>query len=198
MARVLRLPYPVGGEGFVKKYIVALTDEEQGELLELTRKGECKARRLKRALVLLAADEGKLDRQIAAEVRVHGVTIERIRKRYVTEGLEAALAERPRPGAARKLDGHQEAMLVALCCSDPPEGRAKWTMPLLADRLVELTELESLSDETVRVALKRGVQALAEEAMVLPAGRRGVRGDYGGRAGVVRGAVRPEAPGGVL
>lgn len=139
-----------------KKYIVELTQEERTRLLELTRKGECKARRLKRALVLLSADEGKVDREIATEVRVHEVTIERLRRRFVEGGLEAALSERPRPGAARKLDGHQRAMLVALACSDPPDGRAKWTMQLLADRLVELTELESISDETVRVALKKG------------------------------------------
>lgn len=140
----------------MKKYIVGLTQEERVSLLELTRKGECRARRLKRAMVLLAADEGKLDREISMEVRVHEVTIERIRRRFVEEGLEAALSEKSRPGAARKLDGHQEAMLVALACSEPPRGRAKWTMQLLADKLVELTELESLSDETVRVVLKKG------------------------------------------
>jgi transposase len=140
----------------VKKYIVGLTDEEREKLEGLTRGGECKARRLKRALVLLAADEGKLDREIAGEVRVHAVTIERIRRRFVEEGLEAALSEKPRPGKARKLDGHQEATLVALACSDPPAGRAGWTMQLLADRLVELTGLDSISDETVRVALKKG------------------------------------------
>lgn len=156
LAGVLRLPCPVGVEGAVKKYIVGLMQEERSRLLELTRKGECKARRLERALVLLAADEGQLDREIAGEVRVHQVTVERIRKRFVEEGLEAALSEKPRPGKARKLDGRHEAMLLALCCSDPPGGRAKWTMRLLADRLVELTELESISDETVRQALKKG------------------------------------------
>ncbi len=98
----------------MKKYIVELTDEERGELLVLTRKGECKARKLKRAQVLLAADEGKLDREIAGAVRVHTVMIKRIRKRFVGEGLEAALSEKPRPGKALKLDGHQKAMLLAL------------------------------------------------------------------------------------
>ncbi len=140
----------------MKKYIVELTDGEREELLGLTRKGECKARKLKRAQVLLAADEGKRDEEIAGAVRVHKVTVERIRKRYVEEGLEAALTEKPRPGKAAKLDGHQRAHLVAIACSDPPLGRAKWTMRLLADRLVELMELDSISDETVRVALKRG------------------------------------------
>jgi transposase len=140
----------------MKMYIVGLTDEERRELSDLTRKGECKARKLKRAQVLLAADGGKIDEEIAGAVRVHVVTVERIRKRYVEEGLEAALSEKPRPGKAPKLDGHQRAMLVAMACSDPPGGRAKWTMRLLADRLVELTELDSISDETVRVALKKG------------------------------------------
>ena len=114
----------------VKKYIVGLTQEERAELLDLTRRGECKARRLKRALVLLAADEGKTDRETSGAVRVHEVTIERIRKRFVEGGVEAALSERPRPGQRKKLDGHQEAMLLALACSDPPDGRAKWTMQL--------------------------------------------------------------------
>ncbi len=140
----------------MKKYVVGLTDEERRELSDLTRKGECKARKLKRAQVLLAADEGKIDEEIAGAVRVHVVTIERIRKRYVEEGLEAALSEKPWPGKAPKLDGHQRAHLLAIACSDPPGGRAKWTMRLLADRLVELTELASISEETVRVALKKG------------------------------------------
>ena len=139
-----------------KKYIVGLTDEEREELLGLARKGECKARKLKRALVLLSADEGKLDREVAGEVRVHEVTVERIRKRLVEGGLEAALSEEPRPGKAPELDGRQEATLVALACSDPPGGRARWAMRLLADRLAELTGLESISDETVRVAPKGG------------------------------------------
>jgi transposase len=140
----------------VKKYIVELTEEEREDLLGLTRKGECKARRLKRAQALLAADEGKLDREIACEVRIHKVTIERIRKRFVEEGLESALSEKPRPGKAPKLDGRSEAHLVALACSDPPDGRAKWTMQLLADRMVEQGVVDTISDETVRVALKKG------------------------------------------
>ena len=139
-----------------KKYIVELTPEERTQLVELTAKGECKVRRLKRALALLGADEGHTDPEIAARVRMHQVTIERLRKRFVEEGLAAALTERPRPGAARKLDGHQEAYLVAVACTQPPKGRKRWTMQLLADRLVELGVVESISDETVRVALKRG------------------------------------------
>jgi transposase len=111
---------------------------------------------LKRALVLLAADEGRKDEQIAESARVHRTTVEYLRKRFVEEGLEAALSEHPRPGKARLLDGKQEAYLVALACSKPPSGRVSWTMQLLADRLVELQIVENISDETVRRTLKRG------------------------------------------
>ena len=141
----------------MKKYIVELTEEEREKLLELTRKGECKARKLKRAMVLLGADEGDTDREISEKVRIHEVTVEGIRKRFVEEGLEAALNERPRPGKARKLDGRQEAQLIALHCTQPPEGRKRWTLQLLADKLVQLDIVDSICDETVRRVLKRGI-----------------------------------------
>ena len=86
-------------------------------------------------------------------------TVERVRKRFVEEGLEEALSERPRPGATRKLDGHQEAYLVALACSDPPEGKKRWTMQMLADKLVRLEVVEEISDETVRRTLKKGASS---------------------------------------
>lgn len=136
--------------------MVELTPEERGQLEALTCKGTVSARRMKRALVLLAADEGDKDTEIAAKARVTVQTVERLRKRFVEEGFEAALAEHPRPGKERLLDGKQEAYLVALACSTPPEGRTSWTMQLLADRLVELNLVESISDETVRRTLKRG------------------------------------------
>ena len=112
-------------------------------------------------MILLAADAKATDEQIARQIRVHRTTVEEIRKRCVEEGLEGALSERPRPGKARLLDGTQEAYLVALACSSPPDGRARWTMQLLADRLIELDQVESISDETVRRSLKKGLQALA-------------------------------------
>lgn len=143
----------------LKKYIVQLPPEERSALEDLTRKGSASARRIKRALVLLAADEGDTDEQIAKKVRVHRTTVEEIRKRWMEEGLEVALSERRRPGKARLLDGKQEAYLIALACSTPPEGRAKWTMQLLADRMVELKQVDSMSDETVRRALKRGISS---------------------------------------
>ena len=133
-----------------------LTDEEREKLEELTRKGECKARKLKRAMALLSADEGDTDRVISGKVRIHEVTVEGIRKRFVEAGLESALNERPRPGKARKLDGHQQAQLIALHCTQPPEGRKRWTLQLLADKLVEMNIVDGISDETVRRALKSG------------------------------------------
>jgi len=140
----------------MKKYVVKLTSEERAALVALTTKGSTKARRLRRALILLAADDGDTDAAIAAKLRTDPTTVARIRQRFVEESLDAALAERPRPGKARQLDGRQEAYLVALACSQPPAGRDQWTMQLLAERLVELGVVATISDETVRRTLKRG------------------------------------------
>lgn len=140
----------------MKKYVIKLSPEERSALTALTSKGKASARRIKRALVLLAADAGDKDEGIAGTVRVGVRSVERIRQRFVEEGLDAALSERPRPGKARLLNGRQEVYLIALTGSTPPAGRAQWTMQLLADRLVELEVVESISDETVRRALKRG------------------------------------------
>ena len=137
-----------------KKYFVELTDEEREQLRVLTNKRAIAVRRYKRAQVLLCADAGAPDATIAARVGLHAVTIEGIRRRFVEEGLEAALNERPRPGAARKLDGRGEAHLLALACTTPPKGRKRWTMQLLADRLVERSLVDAFGDETVRRTLK--------------------------------------------
>jgi len=138
-----------------KKYIVTLTDDERTQLLALTKRGTVSARRLTRAHLLLQADAGLSDEAIAQALHIGTATVERIRKRFVEEGLEAALAERPRPGGQRKLEGKQEAFLIALACSTPPEGRTCWTMQLLAEQLVELRVIEAISDETVRRTLKK-------------------------------------------
>ncbi len=138
------------------KYRVALTDEERDALRALLRGGKTNARKLARAHVLLLADEGKTDEEIAAALHVGDATAWRVRQRFVEESLESALSERPRPGAARKLDAEGERTLLALACSDPPEGRAFWSLQLLADRLVELEVVAAISDETVRRVLKRG------------------------------------------
>jgi len=141
----------------VKKYVVDLSEEEREQLEAIPAKGTSKARRLRRAHILLLADEGLLDREIARAINSAVTTVERTRKRFVEEGLEGALSERSRPGAMRKLDGHQEAYLVALACSDPPEGKKRWSTQLLADRLVEAGMVEQISDETVRRTLKKGM-----------------------------------------
>lgn len=138
-----------------KQYVVKLTEQERAQLLALTRKGKTGARRIKRALVLLRADEGARDLDIVQGVGVGVATVERIRKRFVLEGLEEALSEKPRPAKTPKLDGRAEALLLALACSDAPAGRESWSMQMLADKLIELGAVESISDETVRRTLKK-------------------------------------------
>src|SRR6202047_3589578 len=112
--------------------------------------GKHAARKLKRAQVLLAADAGISDEDIAISVAVGGSTVYRTKRRFVEDNLEAALSEEPRPGAERKLSGKQEALLVATACSNPPEGRARWTLDLLAGAMVRLTDHDSISRDTVR------------------------------------------------
>lgn len=136
-------------------YRVRLTPAERQRLHTLTRRGEAQARTIARARVLLLADRGLRDTEIAAAVGLHERTILRLRRRYAEEGLKATLSDRPRSGAAPKLAGTQQAHLVALACSAPPAGRTSWTMQLLADRLVELNVVEAISDETVRRTLKK-------------------------------------------
>jgi len=138
-----------------KKYVVDLADAERDSLRQLIRGGKARVRRVNRARILLLADRDRTDEEIAEALQLGRSTVERTRKRFVEEGLERALSERPRPGKARLLTGKQEAFLVALACSDPPEGRTRWTMQLLADRLIELKVIESITDETVRRLLKK-------------------------------------------
>ncbi len=131
-------------------YHVELSQAERGELTTMLSKGKRAARKLKRAQILLAADAGSSDEEIARAVAVGGSTVYRTKRRFVEGNLERALSEGPRPGAERKLTGKEEALLVATACANPPAGRARWTLELLADAMVKLTEHESLSHETVR------------------------------------------------
>jgi len=131
-------------------YRVDLSQAERDELGVLVSGGKQPVRRLKRMQILLAADAGVSDEAIAASVQTSGSTIYRTKKRFVELSLAVALSEEPRPGAARKLSGKQEAQLVALACSDPPEGCARWTLKLLAGALVEVIEHLSVSRETIR------------------------------------------------
>ena len=132
------------------RYHVELSEAERCELTALVGGGKHYARKIKRAQILLAADSGLSDDDIAAAVAVGGSTVYRTKRRFVEGNLEAALNEEPRAGADRKLTGNEEALLVATACSSPPEGRARWTLELLAGAMVKLTDHDSLSRETVR------------------------------------------------
>jgi transposase len=132
------------------RYRVDLSQSEREQLTGLLSGGKHSVRKLKRAQILLAADAGASDEEIARNVGVGGSTVYRIKRRFVEGNLDGALSEEPRPGAVRKLSGKQEALLVATACSSPPEGCARWTLALLAGEMVKLTEHERLSRETVR------------------------------------------------
>lgn len=151
-------------DGMRKKWIVALPDTERASLLPLVGAGRAPARKLVHARILLKADTGRCgpcwkDPAIAHALEVSVPTVERVRRRYVEEGLEAALNHRPpKAHRPRRLDGDQEAHLIALACSPPPEGRARWTLQLLADKMVELAYVETpVSDQTVRRTLKKTI-----------------------------------------
>jgi transposase len=134
-----------------KRYRVALTDEERGRLEDLTRKGTAPVRMVRRAQTLLLAAEERRDEDIAKALRIGVATVERTRRRCVEEGVEASLRERPRPGARPK----EQAFVVALACTRPPEGRERWTLQLLAERVVELQIVPDITDESIRRLLKR-------------------------------------------
>ena len=144
-----------------KKYIVTLTEAERQMLQAMLCRGKAAARKLMHARILLKADArpdgpGWSDDQIAESLEVGRATVERLRKEFVEEGLDAALARRkPRRQYQRTLDGDGEAHLVALACQKPPEGRSRWTLRLLADRMVQLEYVEQVSYQTVRRTLKK-------------------------------------------
>ena len=184
----------------VKRYRVGLAEEEQEELMALVSKGRAAAYRQTHARILLLCDENQADgamkdEEIARALRVGTATVERVRRRCVEEGLEAALGRRQQLNRRqRKLDGAGEARLMAMACSQPPEGRAAWTLRLMADQLVECEIVGNISTETVRQTLKKKkrTQALAERVLVHPSGGQcGVRLRDGGRAG----GLSPPIPG---
>jgi transposase len=149
-------------ENGMKKYVVRLTSEERTKLQRLVSVGRVAARKILHARILLAADQGIdgpawKDEQIAQGLSAHPRTIANVRQQWVEQGLEAALnrKKQERPSREPKLDGKAEAHLIALRCGEPPEGRMRWTLHLLADKLVELRVVDSLSYETVRRALKK-------------------------------------------
>jgi transposase len=182
-----------------KRYRVTLTVEERDELDRMISCGQAAARKLVHARVLLHADAseggpGWADAAISEAVRVSVRTIERVRQRFVEEGLEAALLPKPSERVyARKLDGAQEARLIALACSGPPDGKKRWTLRLLAERMVALEVVSDLSHETVRQVLgEKCPQAAPAADVVHPAPALGrVRLPHGGRARRLLPARRP-------
>jgi len=172
MDELLNIGYPTSKisleAGMRKKYIVKLTTEEREQLRRLLRSGKERVRKLTRARILLKADEAWTDRAICMALDVSRSTVERTRRRFVEEGFLASLSHRsPRRDYERRVDGDAEAHLIALACSSPPEGRERWTLRLLAQRLVmlEQVDVESVSYETVRQVLKKRTEALAEQTV---------------------------------
>ena len=138
-----------------KQYKIELSQEARSQLTRLTRQGTEKVRKVKRAKILLLADEGKKDKEIAERVEVSVGTVERIRKRYAQQGLEAAISEKPRSGRPMGISAQTRAKVTALACTKAPEGRSKWTLRLLADKVVELEYIDSISYQSVRNILKK-------------------------------------------
>lgn len=144
----------------MKKYIVRLSKEERQELEALVRKGRTPAYKIRHANILLTVDTNGpawTDQRAAEALGCHDNTVRNVRQRFVEQGLTAALERKQQrePSRQRVLDGEGEARLIALACSQPPEGRRRWTLQLLADKLVELSVAESISDQTVRRTLKK-------------------------------------------
>ena len=139
-----------------KKYIVKLTQEERKKLQEMISSGKHAAKKILRARILLKADASWLDEKIAEAFDVHVRTIERLREQFVEEGFDRFMDGcKPKRQYPRKLDGRQEAQLTTIACSQAPEGQARWTLRLLADRMVRLDYVDSISHETVRQVLKK-------------------------------------------
>lgn len=160
-----------------KKYIVRLSEDERSELTRLVKTGKAAAYKRQRAQILLKADENNpgghmQDKDIANSLDVGVATVERIRRRLVEKGFERVLEREPQSGSRRpRFDGEQEAQLIALSCSEPPEGHKRWTLKLLASQMVALEHVDSVSSETVRKALKKSSKTLAASRMVYSAGR---------------------------
>src|SRR3979411_1325880 len=151
------------------RYRVELSQAERDELTAMLGGGKHAARKLKRAQILLAADGGRRDEEIVRTVSVSLSTVGRTKRRFVEGNLERALSEEPRPGAERKLTGKEEALLVATACAKPPEGRARWTLELLADAMIKLTGHESLSGETGRRRLaENGLKPWRRDMWCIP------------------------------
>ncbi len=182
----------------VKKYEVRLSAEERDELEALIRKGKSPARRLLKARILLKADvsqagSGWSDSKIIEALETNASMVHRVRKQLVEEGFEVVLCRKQRatPAVARIFDGEREAKLIALACSKPPKGRARWTLRLLETKVVELGIVDRASDSTIGRVLKKHSQAPSPPVLGHPAeGQQRVRSRYGRRAGRLHAATR--------
>ena len=190
----------------MKRYVVALEKEERDELAGITRKGSHQSQKVINALILLNCDEGEFNEHrargeaVAEILRISARKVDRVKKRFVEESMEAALGGRQgrRPSYVRKADGEFEARLVALSCAEPPQGHSQWSLRLLADRVVELGHIDSVSHETVRRVLKKRNQAVAARRLGdSPTRQRGLRGGDGAGSRCLPAALRCGLSGGV-
>ncbi len=167
-------------DGRIRKYTVHLTAEARERLEAITRNGSAPAKKIQHARVLLRSDAqhlqgGYQDQEIAAILSIHANTVARVRTRFVQQGEGPALERKVRvtPPVASKLDGHGEALLVAICCSPAPEGQRRWTLSLLQQELTGRKIVTSISRETIRLTLKKCLTALANPAILYPGAGRG-------------------------
>ena len=185
-------------ERSVKRYVVRLSAEERGQLEALIRKGKSPAQRLVKARILLKADasdagEGWSDSEIIAALEISASMVYRVRKQLVEDGLEAVLSRKQRatPSVAPIFDGEKEAKLIALACSEPPKGRARWSLRLLESKVVELNIVDRASDSTIGRVLKKHSQTPSPAAVGHPAeGQQRVRGRDGRPAGRLHATTR--------
>jgi transposase len=143
----------------VQKYVVELSGEERRALEAILQNEAPRHGRVKQAKILLESDWGRSAAKLAEWVGVGHSTVERTRQRYAEGGLEAALNDKPRPGGIPKLDGKQQALVIALACSDAPEGQERWSMQMLADKVVELGVVETISHDTIGRVLKKATSS---------------------------------------
>ena len=175
-------------QSWLIKYNIKLTGSERTCLIEVSHRGKAPVRTVKRALALLKADEGLRDREIADVLLVNAATVARSRKRFVVEGLEAAINDRPRPEPIAQLDGKQEGHLIAFACSAAPEGHTHWTLQLLADKVVEVGVAESFSWRRCARYSKKRTQAWKKKEWCIPK----VSGEFVARIEYVPGPVPTE------
>ena len=181
-----------------EKHEVHLKEEERRKLIGIVSKGRNKAVVIQRAHILLKVDEGKTDAEISQMLYVSEQTIRRIRQRFAQEGLQAALEDKPHPATGSELDEKQEARIIALACSEPPAGQARWTLELLTQEVLKDGIVTHLSPETVRLLLKKQTQTLAGKKLVYSSSHTRIYPPNGAYSGVVPKTLRSQASNGLF